>query len=426
MGYTSHQFEHVKSIMTLRSGKVVEKPNLKGNPSLVSKPTLPPKDQPPTIEVESQEDPPIEEPHPPPKSPKLDDLGFPIDDFVTNPFTPRASFQGALRKTYSPHKNDTEIQEMTDIFKQVHINIPLLDTIKKVSPYAKFLKNLCTQKRKNRATQPYKVHLNEKVSSIITRPIPNLKDPVTQTINCVIGHHTIDRSLIELGDNLNIIFGELFDQFVLGGLQPSWVTIAFTDQSIKSPRGMIENVLVKVEDFYFPVNFLVLDMETTFNSNCPPLILGHPFLNMANASINCRMGAMDISFGNKKLRLNIFNSNRPNICCLSMDTITSPHSNLLEGNINHEPPNPFSLEAHDEDIRMLEQLSGCIIDDLPHLTLEEESNLDSILASFDVKSSSPMPTPYHPLVAPCIDSSPLDISPPPLDPPIHDFTFGTI
>ena len=69
IGSTSHQFEHVKSIMTLRSGKVVEKPNLEGNPSLVAKPNPPPKDQPPTIEVESQEDPPVEEPHPHPSPP---------------------------------------------------------------------------------------------------------------------------------------------------------------------------------------------------------------------------------------------------------------------------------------------------------------------------------------------------------------------
>ena len=365
IGSTSHQFEHVKSIMTLRSGKVVEKPNLEENPSIIAKPNPPPKDQPPTIEVESQEDPPAEEPHPSPKSTKLDDLGFPIDDFVPNPFTPRAPFPVALRKTYSSPKNDTRMQEMMDVFKQVHINLPLLDAIKQFPPYAKFLKDLCTQKRKNRATQPNKVHLNEQVSSIITRPIPKLKDPGTPTINCVIGHHTIDRALIDLGASVNIISGELFDQFGLGGLQPSWVTIAFANQSIKSPRGMIEDVLVKIEDFYFPVDFLVLDMEPTSNSNRPPLILGHPFLNTANASINCRTGAMDISFGNKKLRLNIFNSNGPNICCFSVDTIPS---SLLEGNSDHEPPIPFSLEA-------MEELgcwsnSSCIIDDLPPLTLE--------------------------------------------------------
>ena len=87
---TFHQFEHVKSIMTVRSGKVVEKPNLEENPSPIAIPNPPPKDQPPTIKVESQEDPPVEEPHPSPKSTKLDDLGFPIDEFVPNTFTTKS------------------------------------------------------------------------------------------------------------------------------------------------------------------------------------------------------------------------------------------------------------------------------------------------------------------------------------------------
>ena len=101
---TSHQFEHVKSIMTLRSGKVVEKPNLEENPSPIAKPNPPPKDQPPTIEVESQEDPPAEEPHPSPKSTKLDDLGFPIDDFVPNPLHQEPHFQWHLGKPIHPPK----------------------------------------------------------------------------------------------------------------------------------------------------------------------------------------------------------------------------------------------------------------------------------------------------------------------------------
>ena len=92
IGSTSHQFDHVKSIMTLRSGKIVEKPSLEENPSFIAKPNPPPKDHPPSIEVESQEDTPIEEPHPPPKSTNFDDLGFQIDDFVPNPFTQKPNF----------------------------------------------------------------------------------------------------------------------------------------------------------------------------------------------------------------------------------------------------------------------------------------------------------------------------------------------
>jgi len=70
---------------------------------------------------------------------------------------------------------------------------------------------------------------------------------------------------------------------------------------------LIENVLVKVDEFYFSVDFIVIDMESTRNPTQIP-ILGRPFLATVNACINCRTSVIDISFGNKKVKLNIFNA----------------------------------------------------------------------------------------------------------------------
>ena len=67
-------------------------------------------------------------------------------------------------------------------------------------------------------------------------------------------------------------------------------------------------MLVKVDDFYFPVDFIILDMEGVDSQHQTPIILGRPFLATANACINCRTGAMDLSFGNRKVKLNIFNA----------------------------------------------------------------------------------------------------------------------
>ncbi|XP_043699736.1 uncharacterized protein LOC122650380 [Telopea speciosissima] len=94
-------------------------------------------------------------------------------------------------------------------------------------------------------------------------------------------------------------------KFGLGELKSTEVILQLTDRSMKRPHGLLEDVLVKVDDLYFPVDFLVLDMEST-SAKLPPIILGCPFLATANACINYRSGAMDILFGNKKLQLNIF------------------------------------------------------------------------------------------------------------------------
>ena len=76
---------------------------------------------------------------------------------------------------------------------------------------------------------------------------------------------------------------------------------------MKIPKGIVEDVLVKVDKFYYPVDFVVLDTEPIASGpNHVPIILGRPFLATANAIINCRNGVMQLTFGNMTLELNIF------------------------------------------------------------------------------------------------------------------------
>jgi len=85
------------------------------------------------------------------------------------------------------------------------------------------------------------------------------------------------------------------------------MTLQLADRSVKIPRGIVEDVLIKVDKFYFPMDFIVLDTEPVQNVGVQiPVILGRPFLATANALINCRMGVMKISFGNMTVELNIF------------------------------------------------------------------------------------------------------------------------
>ncbi|GAV57037.1 hypothetical protein CFOL_v3_00575 [Cephalotus follicularis] len=201
------------------------------------------------------------------------------------------------------------MDEMMELFKQVQINLPLLDAIRQVPAYAKFLKDLCTTKRKLKTHIPRTVHLTEQVSAVLSNKLPpKLKDPGARLISCKIGNLLIEISLLDLGASVNILPSLVYDHFGFGELKPTEVTLQLTDRSLKIPKGFIEDVLVKVDELYFPVDFLVLDMETPAIGKPHSIILGRPFLATANACINCRSGAMDISFGNKKLRLNIFNA----------------------------------------------------------------------------------------------------------------------
>jgi hypothetical protein len=146
------------------------------------------------------------------------------------------------------------------------------------------------------------------VSSLIQHSNPpKLKDPGGPTISCVIGQKEIDKELIDLRAEVNLLPYSVYQQLGLGELKPTTVILQLVDRSIKKPRGIVEDVIIKVDKFFFPMDFIVLDTENVPHlERLIPVILGRPFLATANACINCRIGVMEISFGNMKVRLNIF------------------------------------------------------------------------------------------------------------------------
>ena len=198
------------------------------------------------------------------------------------------------------------------VLRQVKVNIPLLDIIKQVPAYAKFLKDLCTIKKGLGIEK--KAFLTEQVSAIIQSKNPvKYKDPGSPTISVNIGGTCIDRSLLDLGASMNLLPYSVYKQLGLGELKPANITLSLADRSVKIPKGIVEDVLVKVDKFYYPVDFVVLDTELIENGpNHVPIILGRPFLATANAIINCQNGVMQLTFGNMTLVLNICHLNNKN------------------------------------------------------------------------------------------------------------------
>ncbi|XP_026445217.1 uncharacterized protein LOC113345757 isoform X2 [Papaver somniferum] len=119
----------------------------------------------------------------------------------------------------------------------------------------------------------------------------------------------IKQALLDLGASVNLLPISVYEQLGLGELKPTSVTLQLADRSIKVPRGVVENVLIQIDKFYYPVDFIVLDTQPVANASKEiPIILGRPFLATANALINCRTGIMNLSFGNMTVELNIFDA----------------------------------------------------------------------------------------------------------------------
>ncbi|RVW58340.1 Retrovirus-related Pol polyprotein from transposon 412 [Vitis vinifera] len=133
---------------------------------------------------------------------------------------------------YSEGKRTMIQQNASEILEvlEVKVNIPLLDMIKQVPTYAKFLKDLCTIKRGLNVNK--KAFLTEQVSAIIQCKSPlKYKDPGCPTISVMIGGTVVEKALLDLGASVNLLPYSVYKQLGLGELKPTSITLSLADRS---------------------------------------------------------------------------------------------------------------------------------------------------------------------------------------------------
>ena len=193
--------------------------------------------------------------------------------------------------TYKPHvpypqalncpkaKNNESDDHLLDALKKVTITILLIDAIKHILSYAKFLKGICTPHR-----NPRRIQLSKTVSSIMMNALPIKKrDPGAHMITSEIGGMSLTRSLLDTGTSINILPKVVFDHHHVGELQSFLLKLCLADGSVRKPHGLVEDIIVRIEDCYFQVDFLVVDMKITKELSQAPIILGRPFLATTKA-----------------------------------------------------------------------------------------------------------------------------------------------
>ncbi|KAK5811900.1 hypothetical protein PVK06_027284 [Gossypium arboreum] len=168
----------------------------------------------------------------------------------------------------------------------------------------KFLKELLENKRK--LDERSHVELNAVCSAILQNKLPNkLNDPGSFTIRCLIGSLNVNNALADLGASINVMPYKLFKQLGLGKPKQTRMNIQLADKTIRFPRGIIEDVLVKIDKFIFPVDFVVLDIEEDSNTL---LVLGNPFLATARMIIDVGKGDLTLRVGDETITLQARNS----------------------------------------------------------------------------------------------------------------------
>ncbi|XP_017632728.1 uncharacterized protein LOC108475265 [Gossypium arboreum] len=224
-----------------------------------------------------------------------------LESEVQKPVVMPPPFPGRLARD----KKENEEKEILETFRKVEVNIPLLDAIKQIPRYAKFLKELCTSKRRLIGNE--RVNVGENVSTVLQKKVPpKYKDQGMFAIPCEIGNIGIKKAMCYLGASINVMPYSIYKLINAGPLKETGVIIQLADRTVIYPEGLLEDVLVKVNKLVFPADFYIIDMEDDNFANSSDIILGRPFLSTARTKIDVWNGTLTMEFDGDVVRFSVY------------------------------------------------------------------------------------------------------------------------
>ncbi|GJY41453.1 putative reverse transcriptase, RNA-dependent DNA polymerase [Tanacetum coccineum] len=197
---------------------------------------------------------------------------------------------------------------------------------------------------------------------------------------CIIENHSMSNALADVGASISVLLYSLFKRLGLGSLKPIKMMIEMADRSMQSPKGIKENVLVKISNFVFLVDFIILDIMEDENV---PIILGRPMLATAHAKIDVYGKKISLGVGNDQVIFNINKKESPAsiylICVINELDKTQEFNNLV---MNDEKTGDFvnyvSPEYRNQDIISLSPSKSAEIKEDFSLTLRDPDKRMSI------------------------------------------------
>nr|GEU29435.1 reverse transcriptase domain-containing protein [Tanacetum cinerariifolium] len=175
-----------------------------------------------------------------------------------------------------------QMEKFFQIFHDLHFEISFANSLLLMPKFASTIKSLLTNKDK--LFELAKVPLNENCSAMLLKKLPEkLGDPGKFLIPCDFSGMDVCHALADLGTSINLMPLSIWKKLSLPKLTPTRMTFELADRSITRPKGVAEDIFVKVRKFYFPTDFVVVDFEA---DPWVPLILGRSFLRTGRALID--------------------------------------------------------------------------------------------------------------------------------------------
>ena len=218
--------------------------------------------------------------------------------------------------------------------RNIFIKIPFLQAIKNIPICTKIIKELFPKKPRRKRVKPQTIQFVGREEELMTGCVSMEKyiDPENPVVSVQIGNVLVSNFLIDLGAAINVMTKQTMDQLWLSHLRPTPTMLELEDISKIKPEGVLDDVIISLDSWEYPANFLVLQPKNPVGGH--PLILGQPWLSTADAYIGCRSGDMYISHGDSRKKVTLYPPTR---------SIQDLRDNLWLDQNSDEGLNPFPL-----------------------------------------------------------------------------------
>ncbi|GJV97801.1 reverse transcriptase domain-containing protein [Tanacetum coccineum] len=238
---------------------------------------------------------------PEPDVPKTLPKTIPESDIPKSLPKPNIPYPSRRDDQKSRDKASNQMEKIFQIFQDLRFDISFADALLLMPRFAPTIKSLLMNKEK--LLELAKIPLNENCSAMLLKKLPEkLGDPGKFLIPCNFPGMDVCHALADLGASINLMPLSIWKKLSLPDLTPTRMTLELADRSITRPKGVAEDIFVKVGNFHFPTDFVVVDFEA---DPLVPLILGRSFLRTSLALIDVYEGELVLRDGNEQITFHV-------------------------------------------------------------------------------------------------------------------------
>ncbi|XP_016164747.1 uncharacterized protein LOC107607291 [Arachis ipaensis] len=199
---------------------------------------------------------------------------------------------------------DEQLAQFLVVLRKLQVNISFAEVLKKQRSSIACLKNAISERKELRGDET--MVLTKECSALVQKKLPpKMPNLGSFLIPCTTGTITFERVLCDLGSSINLMPLFVMKKLGIQEVQPIKISLEMVDKPLKRAYGLVENVLVKVEDIYLPTDFVILDTGEDRENSI------RPFLATSKALIDVKKGELVLKLREDHILFKIPNPHSP-------------------------------------------------------------------------------------------------------------------